>query len=96
MRVSKGPKPPMQLLSIAVRLSGFIPVVHSLIYMHVINAVLMGDAVNPTHMGDTLDVQMALLKGRVHGWRNRGTGRDLPLRTPLIPFPGWDLGGPNM
>ena len=34
-------------------LSGFIPVVYSLIYMHVIIEVLMGDAVNPTHMGDT-------------------------------------------
>ena len=22
-----------------------------------------------------------------------GTGRDLPLRAPLIPFPGWDRGG---
>ena len=22
-----------------------------------------------------------------------GTGKDLPLRTPLIPFPGWDPGG---
>ena len=22
-----------------------------------------------------------------------GTGRDLPLRTPLILFPGWDPGG---
>ena len=46
-------------------LSGFIPVVYSLIYMHVIIEVLMGDAVNPTHMGDTLEAQMALLKGRV-------------------------------
>ena len=34
-------------------LSGFIPVVYSLIYMHVIIEVLMGDAVNPTHLGDT-------------------------------------------
>ena len=23
-----------------------------------------------------------------------GTGRDLPLRAPLISFPGWDPGGP--
>ena len=32
-----------------------------------------------------------------HGWRNRGggeTGRDLPLRAPSIPFPGWDPGDP--
>ena len=25
-----------------------------------------------------------------------GTGRDLPLRAPVIPFPGWDPGGPNV
>ena len=34
-----------------------------------------------------------------HGWRNRGgggTGRDLSLRAPLIPVPGWDPGGPNI
>ena len=33
----------------------------------------------------------------LHGWRNRGGGRDrgdLPLRAPLISFPGWDPGGP--
>ena len=24
------------------------------------------------------------------------TGRDLPLRAPLIPSPGWDPGGPNI
>ena len=31
-----------------------------------------------------------------HSWRNwgGGTGRDLPLRAPLIPFPGWDPGVP--
>ena len=23
-----------------------------------------------------------------------GTGRDLPLRAPLIPFTGWEPGGP--
>ena len=25
-----------------------------------------------------------------------GTRGDLPLRDPLIPFPGWDQGGPNI
>ena len=24
-----------------------------------------------------------------------GNGRDLPLRAPLIPFPGWDPGDPR-
>ena len=28
-----------------------------------------------------------------HGEETGGTGRDLPLRAPLISFPGWDPGG---
>ena len=34
-----------------------------------------------------------LERGRDMAGETGGTGRDLPLRAPLIQFPGWDRGG---
>ena len=48
---------------------------------------------DPVDHGSFLTTTVAGSYG--YGWRNGGgTGRDLPLRAPLIPFPGRDPGDP--
>ena len=61
-----------------VHLSGFIPVVYSLLFMHVIIEVLMGDAVNPTHMGDI---------GGTDGAAKGKGSNDTTIRRSLRPDP---------